>query len=130
MTTNRIVKALVTLVAFIFASGVANFISRDILDHRMIRLTYFYEVFFPIVALIWMGRNQMKRRITNLSIAIGICFGISVLFSIAANIIADSNIALAANIIGFESIIVIVVYAWLWSKMRSITAESNSKGEV
>lgn len=130
MTTSRIVKALITLVAFLIASSVANFISRDILDQRMVRLTYFYEAFFPFVAIIWMGRDQMKRRITNLLIAIGICLGISVLFPIAANIIADSNIALAANILGFESMIVFVVYAWLWCKMRSITAESNAKSEV
>lgn len=130
MTTNRIVKALITLVAFLVASSVANFVSRDILDHRMVRLTYFYEVFFPLVALIWMGRDQLKRRIVNLSIAIGICLGTSLLFPVAANIIADSNIALAANILGFESMVVFVVYAWLWSKMRGITAESNTKSKV
>jgi hypothetical protein len=120
---NIIIKEFLTLVAFVVASAIANFISIDLLGKNMVRLTYFYEVFFPLMSVIWMGHAKKRRKIKAIFIAICTGIGLSIIIPFTANYVASSNIALAANIIGLESIGVFIIYIWLWTRMRNITAE-------
>jgi hypothetical protein len=69
------------------------------------------------------GKTAIRRKIKAIFIAICTGIGLSIIIPFTANYVASSNIALAANIIGLESIGVFIIYIWLWTRMRNITAE-------